>query len=91
MSFDNGIQVPGWAVAAVVAVFAILGVGYQIGNWHRGAQDSDEVEVLRNSVRIDNIDGKVGQLDFRLCRIEKALNIAPDQSCYNTNYQKAIQ
>jgi hypothetical protein len=69
MSFDNGIQVPGWAVAAVVAVFAILGVGYQIGNWHRGAQDSDEVEVLRNSVR----------------------NIAPDQSCYNTNYQKAIQ
>jgi hypothetical protein len=82
MTLANGIQVPGWAVGAVSAGAVILGLGIAIGDYRRGAENSDELNVLRNSVRIDNVTTRVGQLDFRLCRIEKALNISPDQSCF---------
>ena len=70
MTFSEGIQVPGWAVAAVLAACGILGVGYSLG-----AQES------RADTRVTAVEAQMNGMDFRLCRIERALAIAPYQSC----------
>ena len=70
MTFSEGIQVPGWAVGAVLAAMGILGVGYSLG-----AQES------RADVRVTAVEAQVKGVDFRLCRIERHLSIAPYQSC----------
>jgi hypothetical protein len=70
MTFSEGIRVPGWAVGAVLAAMGILGVGYSLG-----AQES------RSDSRLTAVESQIQGVDFRLCRIERQLSIAPYQSC----------
>lgn len=66
----GAIHCPPWLPALVGAVVTILGVGYALG-----------VSVTRNTNRIHEMEVAVAGLDFRLCRIERALNVAPYQTC----------
>lgn len=70
MTLSEGIRVPGWAVGAILAAFGLMGVGYSLG-----AQES------RTDQRIADVEAQVKGVDFRLCRIERQLTIAPYQSC----------
>ena len=71
LTHQSGIRVPAWAIGAILAGAAVfgLGVGY-------GAAQSD------NASRIGRVEEQNRGLDFRLCRIERALGISPYQSCY---------
>jgi len=66
----NGIRVPGWAVAAVLAAAGLIGVGVGVG---RSAEAQDQRDKT---------------VDYRLCRIERALGIEVWQSCVNPEREK---
>jgi hypothetical protein len=59
----NGIQVPGWAVAAIMVAASLIGVGVGLGA-KLEAQAQRDVNV-----------------NYRLCRIERALGVEPWQGC----------
>jgi hypothetical protein len=66
-----GIRVPAWAIGALLATAAIFGVGLRLG-----------AQVTDNDSRFKRLEERASSLDFRLCRIERALGISPYQSCY---------
>jgi hypothetical protein len=59
---------------------ALLGVGYRVG-----------AQVSGNDDRIQRLEDANRGLDFRLCRIERALNIAPYQSCYEVRNEPRVR
>lgn len=59
----EGIHIPGWAVAAITMVVALISTGVWAG-LKAEAQSNQNVTV-----------------DYRLCRIERALNIDPWVTC----------
>ena len=70
MTLTNGLRVPAWAIGAILAVAAIFGLGIGYGS---AASD--------NSRKIERLEEQNKGLDFRLCRIERALAISPYQTC----------
>lgn len=67
--YANG-RVPSWFWPTVIAVFSVLGVGFKVG-----------AQVADNANEVQKVKDQATSLDFRLCRIEKALNISPYQTC----------
>lgn len=59
----NGIRIPGWAIAAIMLVVAVLSTGFSLGRTWNDTQRS------------------VHDLNARMCRIEKALDIPMWPSC----------
>jgi hypothetical protein len=69
--FDmQGLRIPRWLITAVIVGAGILGLGFKLG-----------AQVSQNDERITKLEYTVNGLDFRLCRIEKALQISPYQTC----------
>ncbi len=59
----NGVRIPGWAIAAVVLIVAVLTTGFNLGSKWNDTQRS------------------VSELNTRMCRIERALDIPPWPTC----------
>lgn len=68
---NGGIRVPAWAIGTVLGASAIYGLGVRTGR-----------EITDNDSRLARLKERASSLDFRLCRIERALQISPYQSCY---------
>lgn len=61
--YSNGLKVPKWALAAIVATVAVLGLGFQVGAAYEKHTTQHEAT------------------EFRLCRVEAALNIPQWTTC----------
>lgn len=82
----NGVRVPRWLVAVVVATVAVATAGWGVGRAVQardGRLEALELKQQLNAVLIerkaDLADLRV--FDVRLCRIERALRIEPWETC----------
>ena len=82
----NGVRVPRWLVAVVVAVVTVASAGWGVGRAVQVRDSRVEALELRQQVltlelqrKSDLTDLRV--FDVRLCRIERALRIEPWESC----------
>ncbi len=60
---NHGVHIPGWAIAAIVLIIAVLTTGFSLGRTWNDTQRS------------------VAEMNTRMCRIERALDIPPWPSC----------
>ena len=66
----TALTLPKWVWPVVIAVGAIFGLG-----WRLGAEEADKAS------RVTQVEAAVGSLNYRLCRIERALDISPYPTC----------
>lgn len=65
-----GIRIPGWVWPLVVAAFAVFVLGLKLG-----------AQVNANDNRVAKVEESLFGVNFRLCRMERAMGIDPYQTC----------
>lgn len=73
----NGIRIPSWAVGAIVAFVAVTSVVWNVFDLRQ--DDLDRVTSDRR--RIERLEERYGEINFRLCRIEAANRVSPYATC----------
>ena len=82
----NGVRVPRWLVAVVVAVVTVASAGWAVGRAVQARDGRLEALELRQQLVTVEVQRKADlsdlrTFDLRLCRIERALRIEPWETC----------
>ena len=82
----NGVRVPRWLVAVVVAVVTVASAGWAVGRAVQARDGRLEALELRQQLVTVEVQRKADlsdlrAFDLRLCRIERALRIEPWETC----------